>query len=89
MPNADYENQKLGQSAIRKEIITELSRKVCYNQTIYDDEQLEATEYSGLTLVVQGSPATTVPTTVGIEHTALRIIDNDSKMMHNELYPDI
>ena len=89
MPNADYENQKLGQSAIRKEIITELSRKVCYNQTIYDDEQLEATEYSGLTLVVQGSPATTAPTTVGIEHTALMIIDNDSKMMHNELYPDI
>ena len=89
MPNADYEKQKLGQSAIRKEIITELSRKVCYNQTIYDDERLEATEYSGLTLVVQGFPATTAPTTVGIEHTALRIIDNDSKMMHNELYPDI
>ena len=89
MRNADYEKQELGLSAIREEIITELSRTVCYNQTIYDDERLEATEYAGLTLAVQGSPATTALTTVGIQHTALRIIDNDSKMIYTELYHDI
>ena len=51
---------------------------------MYDDLRLEATEYAGLTLEVQdletlGGP-TTIDTMVDINHAAIRIIDNDSKL---------
>ena len=83
-PNADYERQEFRSNVIRNERITELRRRICYNQTIYDDYILEETEYVGLTLEVQdlveeGGP-TTVRTEVDIEHTAIRIIDDDSKL---------
>ena len=46
---------------------------------------MEETEYAGLTLEVQdlveqGGP-TTVTTVVGVEHTAIKIIDNEGKFM--------
>ena len=79
----DYEKQEFGVNEIRNILITELSRRICYNQTIYDDLISEETEYAGLTLEVQdlvdvGGP-TTVNTVVGIEHAAIKIIDNDGK----------
>ena len=82
-PNPDYEKQEFGFSAIRNERITEEHRKICYNQTVYDDTRLEATEYFGLTLEVQDLVAQGGPTTgyteVDIEHAAIRIIDYDGK----------
>ena len=80
-PNVDYDKQEFFFNQIRKERITELRRRICYNQTIYDDLLIEETEYAGLTLEVQdfvslGGP-TTVNTVVGIEHAAIKIIDND------------
>lgn len=70
---------------IRDERIIEIRRRICYNQTVYDDIRLEAAEYVGLTLEVQdlvtmGGP-TTANTEVDIEHTVIRIIDNDGKFI--------
>ena len=92
--NPDYERQEFGFNKIRMERylqscgrssadITEKRRRICYNQTIYDDTRLEATEYFGLTLevqdfVAQGGP-TTVYTEVDVEHAAIRITDDNSK----------
>ena len=81
----DYEKQEVFFNEIRNERITETHRRICYNQTIFDDLRLEATEYAGLTLevqdlVAQGGPTTT-NTEVDIQHTAIRIIDNDSKFI--------
>ena len=75
-----------GFNEIRHERITELRRRICYNQSIFDDEHLEATEYAGLTLEVQdlvalGGPTTVDTVEVDIQHTAIRIIDNDSKFI--------
>ena len=52
---------------------------------MYDDIRLEGTEYAGLTVEIQdlvsvGGPTTTL-TEVDIEHAAIRIIDNDSKLI--------
>ena len=89
-PYQDYEKQS---NALKDERISDLHRRICYNQTIYDDKRLEAAEYVGLSLKIQdlveiGGP-TTVTTRVGIEHTAIKIIDNDGNlivalMLHTE-----
>ena len=83
--NPDYEKQEFGFNRIRIERITEKRRRICYNQTIYDDTLPEETEYAGLTLRVQdlesvGGP-TTAETVVNISHTAIRILDDESKWL--------
>ena len=83
-PRTDYELQEFGSNRIRSQLIDDFHRRICYNQTVYDDLRLEATEYAGLTLEVQdletlGGP-TTIDTMVDINHAAIRIIDNDSKL---------
>ena len=83
-PRTDYELQEFFFNRIRTQLIDDFHRRVCYNQTVYDDLRLEATEYAGLTLEVQdleslGGP-TTINTVVDINHAAFRIIDNDSKL---------
>ena len=65
---------------IRKKRITQPHRRICYNQTVYDDIRLEETECVGLTLEVQdlvqfGGP--TANAVVDIKHAAITIIDND------------
>ena len=84
-PNPDYERQEFGLNEIRPERITEERRRICYNQTVYDDIRLEAMEYAGLTLEVQNLVSMQGPTTantlVDIEHTAIRIIDNDGRFV--------
>ena len=82
-PRTDYELQEFFFNRIRSQLINDFNRRVCYNQTVYDDLRLEAREYAGLTLEVQdlvemGGP-TTINTVVDIEHAAFIIIDNDSK----------
>ena len=80
-PHLDYEKQEFGFNEIRKKQITQPHRRICYNQTVYDDIRLEETEYAGLTLEVQdlvqfGGP-TTANAVVDIKHAAIKIIDND------------
>ena len=61
-------------------VISELMRRVCYNQTIYDDLRLEANEYAGLTLGVDNMQ-TTVLTFVKnfFDQASILIVDDDSE----------
>ena len=82
-PDADYEKQEFGLNRIRNQLIDDFNRRICYNQTIYDDELLEPTEYALLTLEVQdlvslGGP-TTIETVVNISHAAIKILDDERK----------
>ena len=72
--NEDYQQQLLGFNDLRGIQIREIKRRICYNQTVYDDVQLETDEWTGLTLQIGSSTARTV---TGINHTAIRIIDDD------------
>ena len=62
-------------------LISELMRIVCYNQTIYDDQRLEANEYAGLTLGVKDNGLTTVLTLVKelFDQASILIVDDDSE----------
>ena len=70
----DYPHQLLGFNDLRGIQILETRRRICYNQTVYDDVRLENDEWIGLTLQIGASTARTV---TGIDHTAIRIIDDD------------
>ena len=72
--NEDYPQQLLGFNDLRNIPILETRRRICYNQTIYNDMQIEGDEWFSLTLQIGASTARTV---TGIDHTAIRIIDDD------------
>ena len=77
--NEDYPQQllrfnDLRNIQIRENTHNETRRRICYNQIIYNDMQIEGDEWFGLTLQIGASTARTV---TGIEHTAIRIIDDD------------
>ena len=63
------------------DIISELSRIICYNQSIYDDISLEPDEYAGLTLGVIDFDQTTSLTIVEpmYDQAAILIVDNDGE----------
>ena len=72
----DYQQRSV---RLQTTVIDELHRMVCYNQVIYDDVRVEETEYVGLSLqVLSNSPRTNVA--VPYHYSAIRIIDNDSKL---------
>ena len=48
----DYAEQTLSVNGIDDQVISELMRRVCYNQSIYDDSLMEGSEYFGLSLSV-------------------------------------
>ena len=58
-PMTDYAQQTVGVNAIDDETITELTRIVCYDQSIYDDTLVEGDEWLGLTLGVDRSSVLT------------------------------
>ena len=74
----DYVQQTVDVNAIDDEIITELMRIVCYNQSIYNDLQLEDDEWLGLTLSVDRASVLTIVRPM-YDQAAIQILDNDSK----------
>ena len=72
--NEDYQLQLLGFNDLRNIPILETRRRICYNQTIYNDKQIEDDEWFGLALQIGASTTRTV---TDIDHTAIRIIDDD------------
>ena len=78
--NEDYPQQLLRFNDLRDIQILETRRRICYNQTVYNDVRLEADEWTGLTLQIGTSTARTV---TGIYHTKIRIIDDDGKCICN------
>ena len=79
IPFSDYEQQQVLSNRIRNIGINATRRIICYDQPIYDDTCLEASEYFGMTLTVQGMPPTTVLTGVRpmYDQVAILILDND------------
>ena len=78
---SDYAQQTSTVNLIDDYLVSELMRIVCFNQTIYDDLNLERNEYMGLTLRVRDNEITTVFTEVELtyDQTSILIVDNDSK----------
>ena len=79
-PLTDYEEQTPLFNRISSKKITTTSRNVCYNQSIYNDVQVEPPEYIGLrlsirdaTIVAQVEPMYSNATIV--------ILDDDSKLL--------
>ena len=78
VPLSDYEEQTLLLNRISTETITEISRIVCYNQSIYDDARLEPPEYIGLQLSIRD--ATVVAQVHPMySNAAILILDDDCK----------
>ena len=72
--NEDYPQQVYGFNDLMAFQILETRRRICYNQTIYNDVRLEADEWTGLTLQIAASTTRTV---TGFNHIAIKIIDYD------------
>ena len=77
----DFAQQTRAINVIDDIIISESSRIICYNQSIYDDDSLEPDEYAGLTLGVIDMDQTTSLTIVEpmYDQAAILIVDNDSE----------
>ena len=80
----DFAQQTRAVNVIDDIIISELSRVICYNQLIYDDNSLEPDEYAGLTLGVIDMNDFDQTTTLTIvepmyDQAAILIVDDDSE----------
>ena len=79
-PMTDYEEQTMRRNRIRNTVISATRRVVCYNQPIYNDEQLEVSEYAGLELSVIPSEII-VMVKEKYDNAAILILDDDSKLL--------
>lgn len=79
MEGTDYAEQTSAVNRISDELITESNRIVCYNQTIYNDLQLESPEYAGLTLSVKDATVLTKAQSL-YDNVAIKIEDDDCKL---------
>ena len=80
LPMTDYEEQTIAINLIMGTKITALRRRICYNQSIYDDVRLEVSEYAGLGLVADDTLSTVITTVEPMyNESAILIIDDDSK----------
>ena len=73
----DYAQQTQAVNAIDDHLISELSRTVCYNQTIYDDTLVEGSEYLGLSLGVLFDSSVLTHVRSMYDRAAILILDND------------
>ena len=78
-PLTDYEDQIRGINHIRNTVMNEMRRIICYNQTIYDNNRLEVSEYVGLTLAVRHSSVHTEVQPM-YDQVDIQIVDNDSEL---------
>ena len=78
-PLADYPPPVKGLNSIRNMAITNTTRVICYNQTIYDDDRMEEDEFFSLTLTVQDRSAMTTVVDPHLSSAVIRIVDDDGK----------
>ena len=74
-PGTDYEKQTRSANGLRGSSITESSRVVCYNQTVYCDTRLELTEYFGLSIAVRASSTVRTEVDPIYGQTAIKMMD--------------
>ena len=77
-PLTDYEEQTLLMNGLKSSSITESSRVVCYNQTVYCDARLEPTEYFGLGIAVRASSTVRTDVDPIYGQTAVKILDSSN-----------
>ena len=65
-------------NGLRHSAITETSRVICYNQTVYCDVRLESTEYFGLGIAVRGSSTVRTEVDPVYGQTAVKILDGNN-----------
>ena len=80
----DYSQQIVPRNELDDILITNLSRIICYNQTIYNDIRLESDEYLGLSLGVEDNQFTTSRTIVKplFDQLSVLILDDDCKFIY-------
>ena len=61
-------------------IINESNGTICYNLTIYDDNEIEDDELFSLTLIVQDGSAIITQVDPQLSSTIVKIVDNDGKL---------
>ena len=75
---SDYAQQTELNNAIDDTLITELTRTLCYNQTIYDDAASEGVEYFGLSLAIIETTSFT-QIRPSYHQAAIMIVDDERK----------
>ena len=77
---ADYIPHISGFNPIRDMVITETTRVICYNQTIYDDNHVEDDEFFSLTLTVQDGSALITLVDTQLSSAVIKILDDDGEL---------
>ena len=80
-PLTDYEEQTWSQNRIRDKLINATGRVICYDQSIYNDEHLESSEYVGLQLDVREATVGIVVVQPQYDNAAILILDDDSQLL--------
>ena len=80
VPLADYRPPVEGFNPIRNMAIDGTTRKICYNQIIYDDFCWESNELFSLTLVVQDGSAMTTIVNKRFSTAVVTIVNDDCKL---------
>ena len=78
-PLADYPPQIERFNVIMRMAITNTTRVLCYNQTIYDDDRMEEDEFFSLTLTIQTGSAMTTVVDPQLSSAVIKIVDDDGK----------
>ena len=81
----DYEEQFSAFNRISDSVLNASRRSTCYNQSIYDDVQIELSEYAGLTLDVRDANTVT-RVTERYSNAAILILDDDGKEHCGQAY---
>ena len=77
---ADYTARVEGFEPIKNKVITESIRTICYNHTIYDDNQIEDDELFSLTLIIESESAIITQVDPQLSSTIVKIVDDDGKL---------
>ncbi|CAI8010977.1 hypothetical protein GBAR_LOCUS7143 [Geodia barretti] len=91
-PGTDYEKQTRSANGLRGSSITESSRVVCYNQTVYCDTRLELTEYFGLSIAVGTSSTVRTEVDPIYGQTAIKMMDGSGTAevcLENTVYRNV
>ena len=80
VPSADYPPLLKEFNPIRNMAINGTTRKICYNQIIYDDSCWESNELFGLTLVAQDGSAMTTIVNQQFSSAVVTIVNDDCEL---------
>ena len=80
---ADYPAPVMGFNPITRMDIRGITKVICYNQTIYDDDRFEGDEFFSLTLTVQGESVMTTQVDLDLNSAIITIVDIEDSEYFN------